>query len=180
MSVELAPWLRRRRPTRIVCQPSGKEWPRPATRPWSQLVDLAGDSESVEAYQDAALLGVWRRPSSPQAGAPSRGGKESAGGAVGAAPSPGAETFLRMELDGLREIVRMQQGMLREVVASQMLALRSVRAAAGAAPPVEEEDDDDELESLLRNVLVSKVGAGAADGQSTQKILASVLAGAAK
>lgn len=186
--IELGSWLRRRRPTRIVCQPSGKEWPRPESRPWAQLADLAGQAESVEAYRDAQLLGVWQRPAGPpHAGAPSRGGKESDGGAVGAgARGPCAacgsqgESFLRMELDGLREIVRMQQTMLREVIASQSMALRSVRASAGVAPVVDDEDgDDDELDGLLRGVLAQKMG-GAADGLSTQQMLASVLSRAGK
>jgi hypothetical protein len=168
MLADLQGWLRRRKPTRIVLQPSGKEWPRPTVRPWAQLAELGADSETVEAYSEGSLVGVWRRRD-----------ELAARRAAAPAPAPAAPSteVFRAELDGLRALVRMQHDMLREVITAQALALRAVRSAASVSGPDEGEadDGDGELDGLLGQVLRNKLGPDAANG-STSDMLRAVLA----
>lgn len=162
--MDLATWLRRRRPDRIVCQPGDHSWPRPVSRPWVQLVELAGQADAVLAYRGQELLGVWRRPAAVQAD-PMPGHPVGGGNAGHQLAGRAAESYLAAELGGLRDLVKFQTAMLREVISAQGAALKAVRAAGRYGPDRDEDERDedgggDELDAALRAALAPAMPAG--------------------
>lgn len=185
---ELAAWLRRRKPDRIVCRPGDVKWPRPDVRPWSQLADLAADAEAVLAYKGDTFLGVWQRELVPPvpAGVPDRvavpPGDRGAEGGTPAAPV--ATCRCSQEVEILRQVVRAQGDMLKTVTNTYKLSLSAVRTAGRSMPdeatPTADDDeggDDGELGMLAQEALKRALGVDA-DGLTTDQMLKKVLGGA--
>lgn len=140
--------------TRLVIQPGGREVAvTPETRP-DAVADLAGDAETVEAYQENSLVGVWRRP------------PESA-----ATVDPMASVAV---------MVKAQAAFLGEMMSLQVASLRTVREAMETAAalrpnvPALLRDDDDEgqserdgalLAALMRPAAVAPTAAPPANGE---------------
>lgn len=157
--LDLATWLRRRRPDRIVCRPSGETYPRPAKRPWSALADLAAGSATVEAWAGETLIAIYRAEAVPSA-ATTSAAATSAAAAAPATTSPTAAAPFAAELAALREIVKTQGEVFRSVVQSQQVAIRAMRQAARLGPRDDDDDDDaghnapdDEDAKLVRDLL---------------------------
>jgi len=170
--MDLKGWLQRRRPDRIVCKPSGNEWPRPANHPWTSLVELAGDSDHVLAYQGEKLLGIWRRDAVESVAAPRPRVDVSAA-------CPDTRGTFREELDMMREMFKAQAAMMREVIASQSVALRAVRGNVRVGGDDDDDDGesngaDSEMESMLRAALL-KAGLGG-EGDATSDLMRAALA----
>jgi len=164
---DLKGWLQRRKPDRIVCKPSGNEWPKPANHPWTALVELAGDSDTVLAYQGEKLLAIWRREAA-QAARPR----------VDVPPPVAERGTFREELDMMREMFKAQAAMMREVIASQSVALRAVRGNVRVGGDDDEDGEsngaNDEMETLLRDALL-KAGLGG-EGDTTSNLMRAALA----
>jgi hypothetical protein len=120
----VARW-RRLGATRLVLLPGARELPLVADTRAEAVAEIVGaEVDTVEAYKDIALVGVWRRPveMSPPA----------------TAADSTAATFATMV------------GFLREMMGLQVASLRSVREAMDAAasmrplPALLRDDEDDE------------------------------------